>query len=108
MANVNEKVMQIVDTLMKIEDKTVLRGVQEELARRLTVEIAEVTHAHELSDEQRSQIVEAIKKQFDYSGDVTFTLDESLGAGIKVQVGDYVFENSAKDTLQQLSAEINK
>lgn len=73
-----------------------------ELARRRGEVTAEVTAAHELSDDQRHSLAEALRKAVGSKVQVALSVDPSILGGLVVKVGSRMIDNSVRTKLQRL------
>jgi F-type H+-transporting ATPase subunit delta len=64
---------------------------------------AEVQSAMKLTAKQQKQIQTALESQYDQSVAMTCHVDPALIGGIKIQVGDWVLDNTLKSRLTRLS-----
>ena len=78
------------------EQFTALRNKQEGSA------LAEITSAFPLSDEQVTQLVTVLEKKFMLKLKPSVTVDESLIGGVRVVVGDQVFDTSVQAQLTKM------
>jgi F-type H+-transporting ATPase subunit delta len=65
---------------------------------------ARITSAQPLSDEQRTQIVEALERRYGKRVEAEVDVDPDLLGGARVQVGDSVIHASMRDALAQMAA----
>ncbi|MFJ3059293.1 F0F1 ATP synthase subunit delta [Herbaspirillum sp. NPDC087042] len=65
---------------------------------------ANIVSAFELSDAQVKDVVSALEKKFGRKLNPSVTVDSSLIGGVRVVVGDEVFDTSVRAKLQQLQA----
>ncbi|MBP0600425.1 F0F1 ATP synthase subunit delta [Herbaspirillum sp. LeCh32-8] len=65
---------------------------------------AHITSAFALSDAQVKDVVTSLEKKFGRKLNPSVTVDESLIGGVRVVVGDEVFDTSVRAKLQQLHA----
>jgi len=63
---------------------------------------AEITSAFELTDAQLKDVVVTLEKKFDRKLTPTVKVDNALIGGVRVVVGDEVFDTSVRAKLQQL------
>lgn len=68
--------------------------------------LASVTSARELSLDEKQRLNEKLEKKFGQSVECTYAVDESLLAGIKVRVGDIVYDNTAINRLTKMKDSI--
>ena len=68
--------------------------------------VAQAVSAMEPTDEQKKTIQAALKKKFDADVDVSFSVDPDLIAGVRLQIGDWVVDGTARTQLQKLRAAI--
>ena len=121
----SEKVKLFVDTLgdrLPEEGRRLLAVMAEHGRLTLLPEVAKVYEslravaenrlvAHGVSAleptvEQKETIQAALKKKFDADVDVDFSVDPELIAGVRLQIGDWVVDGSARTQLQKLRAAI--
>lgn len=67
---------------------------------------ATVTSAKKATVEQQRKLSAALNTKFDAEVDISYEIDESLIAGIRIKVGDWVVENTAVTQIQKLGAAI--
>lgn len=65
-------------------------------------EIAYVTSALELADDERTKIQESIRRRFGAALDCEFAVDPALLGGLRVRVGDTVIDGSIASRLETL------
>lgn len=65
---------------------------------------ARITSAQPLSDEQRTQIVEALERRYGKKIEAEVDVDPDLLGGARVQIGDSVIHASMRDALAQMAA----
>ena len=80
----------------------IIAGYLAELSRRRGEVTAEVTSASELTKEQVSALVEAIKAKIGGKIQVDVKVDQSLIGGLIVKVGSRMIDNSLRSKLQRL------
>ncbi len=78
------------------------RQVREMVARERGEVTAEVTAAAELSDEQRADLAEALKKAVGRDVNINLSVDESLIGGLVVKVGSKMIDTSIRSKLDSL------
>ena len=70
---------------------------------------AKVTLTARLSDKDRNDLAEALKKKYKASVvNIEEVVDQRLLGGMKIQVGDEVFDTSLQNSLDQLQAQLLK
>lgn len=67
---------------------------------------AKVSSARELSSDEKQKLNEKLEKKYAQSVECTYVIDESLLAGIKVQVKDSIMDNTAINRLNKLKDRI--
>lgn len=67
---------------------------------------ASVSSARELSGDEKQRLKEKLEKKYSQSVECTYAVDPSLLAGIKVQVKDSVFDNTALNRLNKMKDRI--
>ena len=65
---------------------------------------ARITSAQPLSEQQRSQIVEALERRYGKKIEAELDVDPELLGGARVQIGDQVIHASVRDALGQMAA----
>lgn len=70
--------------------------------QKRNIEVARVNSAKELSDAQLSEIKSKLESIFNKTLEVETNIDESLVAGVKVNVGQKVLDSSVKAKLKQM------
>jgi F-type H+-transporting ATPase subunit delta len=61
-----------------------------------------------MEDSQRSQVVNLLSSRFKRKINATVTVDPDLIGGIKVEVGDKVWDASVRGRLQTMAATLTK
>jgi F-type H+-transporting ATPase subunit delta len=69
---------------------------------------AKITSAFPMEDAQRSQVVNLLSSRFKRKINATVTVDPGLIGGIKVEVGDKVWDASVRGRLQTMAATLSK
>jgi len=64
--------------------------------------VAHVTSAIELTEEEKAQLRESLRKRFGAGLDLEFSVDPSLLGGVKVRVGDTIIDGSVAGRLATL------
>ncbi|SFG43526.1 ATP synthase F1 subcomplex delta subunit [Palleronia marisminoris] len=83
--------------------------LREMIARERGEVTAEVTAAHELSDDQRTRLSEALKQAIGRDVNINLSVDERLIGGLVVKVGSKMIDTSIRsklDTLQNTMKEV--
>ena len=76
--------------------------LREMIARERGEVTAEVTAAHELSDEQRTKLAEALKQAVGRDVNINLSVDERLIGGLVVKVGSKMIDTSIRSKLDSL------
>lgn len=104
-----EKVSSVLKTLKQTKVKS-LRSILEmyrfSVKKDLQQTTARVSHAGALSDAAQKKLIATLESKTGRKLVIETREDPSLIAGIKVAVGDYVYDRSAKQILQQISETI--
>ena len=69
---------------------------------------AKISSAFPMEDAQRSQVVNLLSSRFKRKINATVTVDPDLIGGIKVEVGDKVWDASVRGRLQTMAAALSK
>jgi F-type H+-transporting ATPase subunit delta len=69
---------------------------------------AKISSAFPMEDAQRSQVVNLLSSRFKRKINATVTVDPDLIGGIKVEVGDKVWDASVRGRLQTMAATLSK
>jgi len=69
---------------------------------------AEISSAFPMEDTQRDQVVNMLSARFKRKIDATVTVDPDLIGGVKVEVGDKVWDASVRGRLQSMAATLMK
>jgi F-type H+-transporting ATPase subunit delta len=69
---------------------------------------AKISSAFPMEDAQRHQVVELLSSRFKRKINATVTVDPDLIGGIKVEVGDKVWDASVRGRLQSMAATLSK
>jgi F-type H+-transporting ATPase subunit delta len=64
--------------------------------------VAHVTSALELSDEERTQVEDSLRRRFGAGLDFEFQVDQALLGGVRVRVGDTVIDSTVATKLESL------
>jgi len=64
--------------------------------------VAHVTSALELSDEERTQVQDSLRRRFGAGLDFEFQVDSALLGGVRVRVGDTVIDSTVATRLESL------
>lgn len=82
--------------------RAMARAYLEELAERRGEVVAEVTAAHELTDDQRQTLEEALRKSVGGKVTMDLAIDPSLLGGLIVKVGSRMVDSSLSGKLQRM------
>lgn len=93
---------QIVEALLSSGQPRLLQRTLQKLAARLAQKSAHVRYAGELTASQKDQIEESIRSRFDDVHGVEYIQDATLLGGIRIEFGDYVYDDSVRGRLDQL------
>lgn len=95
--------------IMILEEKNRLNLVpmlhtyfKEEFLKKRNIEVAKVSSAKALSDEQLAEIKTKLETIFGKALELETNIDETLIAGVKVNVGEKVLDSSIKSKLRQM------
>jgi F-type H+-transporting ATPase subunit delta len=103
-----ELVRNVVSLLLENHREALLPDIAvlfEELKRESErVVHAKITSAQPLSDQQRSDIIGALERQYDRKFEAELDVDAELLGGARVQVGDQVIHASVRDALADMAA----
>ena len=69
---------------------------------------AKISSAYPLDDAQRNQVVTLLSSRFRRKINATVTIDPELIGGIKVEVGDKVWDASVRGRLQTMAVTLSK
>ena len=78
------------------------RQLREMIARERGEVTAEVTAAHELTDDQRARLAEALKQAVGRDVNINLSVDERLIGGLVVKVGSKMIDTSIRSKLDSL------
>lgn len=81
------------------------RKIRNDLRNKVAVE---VVTAHELTDQQKSDIQHELQVKMSCEVDLTHKIDEDIIGGIVVRVGDTVVDGSVRNQLQQMKSKAVK
>lgn len=79
----------------------------EEYVAHFNILIANVTSARVLNEEEKKQLVRKLEMKMNQSVECHYDVDESLLAGIKVQMNDFVMDNTALNRLTKLRDQLS-
>jgi F-type H+-transporting ATPase subunit delta len=69
---------------------------------------AKISSAFPMDDAQRDQLVKLLSTRFKRKINATVTVDPELIGGVKVEVGDKVWDASVRGKLQSMAATLTK
>ena len=69
---------------------------------------AKISSAFPMEDNQRNQVIDMLSARFKRKIDATVTVDPDLIGGVKVEVGDKVWDASVRGRLQSMAATLMK
>ena len=72
------------------------------VARGAEREVAHVTSALELSEEERTKVQDSLRRRFGAGLDFEYEVDPGLLGGVRVRVGDTVIDSSVASRLESL------
>lgn len=94
-------------TLLKDGNIGLLGNVIDEIGRLARggpqVEVARVTTAVALSDGEKKQFAEKLRKKYDETIDCEFNVDPAIMGGAVIQIGDKVIDGSVANRLESMS-----
>jgi F-type H+-transporting ATPase subunit delta len=102
-----ELVTTVMDTLKKSPPRdleTVLKLYRKAVEKDLRASTAIVSYAGELSADKKATLQTTLETKSGRKLEMQWKEDPELIAGIKVAVGDYVYDHSIKSMLERLSA----
>jgi len=106
-AGSDESVRNFLYTLLKNGDIGLLGAVQENLEQMSRggpqVQVAHVTTATTLTDEEKEQFRQKLRAQYDSNLELAFRVDPAIIGGALVQVGDKVIDGSVAARLEAMS-----
>ena len=77
--------------------------------KKHNIEEATITLIEKLPEHSRTELREALKKKYQVQTvEMEEKIDTRLIGGMKVQVGDTVYDSSVRNTLRQLEAQLQK
>ena len=86
-----------------------IRGLFEQLKLEDEGKVdAKISSAFPMEDAQRNQVVDLLSSRFKRKINATVTVDPDLIGGIKVEVGDKVWDASVRGRLQTMAATLTK
>ena len=105
----NEKVKTVIETLKKSEVKrlkVILDLYRIAVRRSLHETTARISYAGALSDETKSALQSSLEGKTGRKLTLELKEDPALIAGVRIAVGDYVYDSSIKQALKQISETI--
>jgi len=103
----NQYVRNFFYVMLKEGDIQLLGDVLAELDRMTRggpqVQVAIVTTALPLSDGEKDQLRQSLRKKYGEGLEFTFKVDSSIVGGVVVQVGDKIIDGSVQTRLQSMS-----
>lgn len=109
---VQEEVLNLLFVLLQRRRINIVTLLAEDFMRLhykdQNLEFAVVNSANELSDKQLDDIKSKLEKIFDKKLELKPSIDESLVAGVKVNIGDKVIDFSVKSKLKQMKQLLTK
>jgi len=104
------KFQQFIGYLVEKRDLSALDGIIHSFERLVELgaerEVAYVTSALELSDEDRTIIQESLRRRFGAGLDCEFSVDPNLLGGVQVRVGDTVIDGTVAGRLEALREQL--
>jgi F-type H+-transporting ATPase subunit delta len=100
------KAREVTGVLLKSghpQTREILVEYRDAMARRLKFCTLQISHAGALGSTAVSELKTSFERQAGHSLSVETTEDASLIAGLKVRLGDYVYEQSIKHALQNFA-----
>lgn len=70
------------------------------------IEVATITSANELSEADKKKIHEVLEEKQAQKLECRWKVDESLLAGLRIQINDQIIDNSAANQLARLKEEV--
>jgi F-type H+-transporting ATPase subunit delta len=105
-AGTDQPVRNFLYTLLREDDMDLLADVIGELERMSRggpqVQVARITTAVELSDEEKDQFRQKLRSKYGQNLDFVFSIDPGIYGGVIVQVGDQVIDGSISARLEAL------
>ena len=105
-ADSDQGVKNFLYTLLKSGDIGLLGDVLTDLGQMsrggALVEVAQVTTASALSDDDKEQFRQKLQAQFGSGLEVAFTIDPAILGGAMVQVGDKIIDGSVQTRLEAM------
>ena len=105
----DEKVMVVIETLKKSDIKrlgAVLELYRLAVKRSLRETTARVSYAGSLPETEANALLSSLETKSGRKLTLELKEDSSLIAGVKIAVGDYVYDHSVKHALRQISETI--
>jgi F-type H+-transporting ATPase subunit delta len=104
---------QFAEYLLKKGKLSKASGIMEEYQKlynkKHNIVEATVTLISRLSEKTKTELLETLKKKYNASEvHLTEKVDQRLIGGIKIQVGDEVYDSSIQNSLKQLQAQLLK
>lgn len=84
----------------------VFAAYQSVLDSRAGVVAIDVTSAHELSDQEVERVASAMKKVTGKDVKLSYSVDEDLIGGLRIQVGSTVYDGSILSSLEKLKSQM--
>ncbi|MFC1595758.1 ATP synthase F1 subunit delta [Candidatus Margulisiibacteriota bacterium] len=75
---------------------------QEEVEKRLNQQTARIISAHELTQEDKEKIRRGVSVYFNKDIIAKHQVDKTLGSGVRVEIGNYIIDNSVKKRLSKV------
>lgn len=86
--------------------REISEAFEAELCARLGVAKAEVTSAHDLNDEERTELVRTLERMTGKRVEASFSLDPELIAGAQVRIGSTVYDGSVREQLNRMRSRL--
>lgn len=105
-AGIRNFVLVVVDHQRSGMFREIEAAFSDELNGRLGIAQADVVSAHELSDAEKRELVEALSRRTGKKIAANFQQDKSLLGGAVVRVGSTVYDGSVREQLERLREQL--
>jgi F-type H+-transporting ATPase subunit delta len=96
----------LVDNRRAARLREISEAFEAELRVRLGVAKAEVTSAHDLNDEERTELVRTLERMTGKRVEASYSLDAELIAGAQVRIGSTVYDGTVRGQLNRMRSRL--